>query len=231
MSTSAAPYCRTTLRDAIGDLQLGAAYTARLPDFAAYLKRYCEVDTDCYKKMTPLSQARIVAVPKEPGADWRDLPNREVELSDGTTAFRLIYTHECLAAVGTGNRQRGVCCCAENEKGQCDPLYRQENTLIPWSLVHTGHRSNQWSGVYGRLQWDGYLHGVVVNPEPLSKEGPVIHPEEDRVISVRECARIQGYPDDFVFVGPLMEQYKMIAVSVPPTLAMALGREIIKAQL
>ncbi|XP_077546580.1 DNA (cytosine-5)-methyltransferase 1-like [Haemaphysalis longicornis] len=229
--TSAAPYCRTTLRDAIGDLQLGAAYTARLPDFAAYLKRYCEVDTDCYKKMTPLSQARIVAVPKEPGADWRDLPNREVELSDGTTAFRLIYTHECLAAVGTGNRQRGVCCCAENEKGQCDPLYRQENTLIPWSLVHTGHRSNQWSGVYGRLQWDGYLHGVVVNPEPLSKEGPVIHPEEDRVISVRECARIQGYPDDFVFVGPLMEQYKMIAVSVPPTLAMALGREIIKAQL
>lgn len=105
-------------------------------------------------------------------------------------------------------------------------MHRQEDTLIPWSLVHTGHRSGQWSGVYGRLQWDGYLRGVVANPEPLNKQAPAIHPEENRGISVREWARVHGYPDDFVFVGRAHEKYKMIAESVPHLLALALGREI-----
>ncbi|XP_070396045.1 DNA (cytosine-5)-methyltransferase 1-like isoform X2 [Dermacentor albipictus] len=225
-ATSAAPYPRTTLRDAIGDLS-SRNRAGSVTDFCRFLKRSFEPsDTDLVKKMTPMTQARIALIPKAPGSDWRDLPNREVQLSDGTTAYRLIYTHKCWAS--PYGRLRGVCSCAEDDRAQCDPMYRQENTLIPWSLVHTGHRSGQWSGVYGRLQWDGYLHGVVANPEPLSKQGPVIHPEEDRVLSVRECARIQGYPDDFVFVGPTLEMYKMIARSVAPLLALALGTEIAK---
>ncbi|KAH7974530.1 hypothetical protein HPB49_016491 [Dermacentor silvarum] len=226
VATSTAPYPRTTLRDAIGDLcsRNGAG---PVTDFHNFLERSCEPsNTDCVKKMTPMAQARIALIPTARGSDWRDLPNREVQLSDGTTAYRLVYTHKCSAS--PYGRQRGVCSCAENDRAQCDPMYRQENTLIPWSLVHTGHRSGQWSGVYGRLQWDGYLHGVVANPEPLSKQGPVIHPEEDRVLSVRECARIQGYPDNFMFAGPTLERYKMIAESVAPRLALALGREIAK---
>ncbi|KAK8763695.1 hypothetical protein V5799_033698 [Amblyomma americanum] len=225
--TSAAPYQRTTLKDAIGDLSDPEAQCgAGLSDFSQCHHRNGPVDYDCHKKLSPLSQARIAAIPKVAGSDWRDLPNREVELTDGTTAYRLIYTHLCSASPYV--HRRGVCPCAENDKALCDPMCRQENTFIPWSLVHTGHRSGQWAGVYGRLQWDGYLHGVVANPEPLSKQGPVIHPDKDRVISVRECARIQGYPDDYKFVGPLPEQYKMIAVSVPPLLAQALGREMAK---
>lgn len=224
--TSAAPYPRTTLRDAIGDLAPGDG-AGPVTDFIRFLRRHCRPsDADCFKAMNPMAQARIALIPKIRGSDWRDLPNREVQLSDGTTAYRLVYTHKCHSS--PYRRQRGVCPCAGDSTAQCDPMYRQESTLIPWSLVHTGHRSGQWTGVYGRLQWDGYLHGVVANPEPLSKQGPVIHPEEDRVISVRECARIQGYPDDFVFVGPTLERYKMIAGSVAPLLALALGREIAK---
>lgn len=225
--SSAGPYQRITLRDAIGDLRdPEAKYGGCRSDFSDYYKRHYAANYDCYKKMTPLSQARIASIPKVAGSDWRDLPNREVELSDGTTAYRLIYTHRSSASPYMC--RRGVCACAENDKALCDPMYRQESTFIPWSLVHTGHRSDQWNGVYGRLQWEGYLHGVVVNPEPLNKQGPVIHPDKDRVITVRECARIQGYPDDFEFLGPLPDQYKMIAASVAPLLALALGKEIAK---
>ncbi|XP_037272953.2 DNA (cytosine-5)-methyltransferase PliMCI-like [Rhipicephalus microplus] len=225
-ATSAAPYPRTTLRDAIGDLARDGG-AGPVTDFMRFCgRRGAPRDADCFKRMNPMAQARIELVPRTRGSDWRDLPNVEVQLSDGTTAKRLVYTHKC--ASSPYRHQRGVCACAEDSTTPCDPRYRQENTLIPWSLVHTAHRSGQWSGVYGRLQWDGYLHSVVANPEPLSKQGPVIHPEEDRVISVRECARIQGYPDDFVFLGPTLERYKMIAMSVAPLLAIAIGRELAK---
>ncbi|CAN8001665.1 unnamed protein product, partial [Ixodes hexagonus] len=223
-STSAAPFRRMTLRDAIGDLQ-DPTSPAR-SDFQSYLRRRA-VGDPFFKNMTPLAQARLAAVPKIPGADWRDLPNIETQLSDGTTAYKLYYTH---GGIRHNGERRGVCACADSDDAAalCDPMFRQEDTLIPWSLVHTGDKRDHWSGVYGRLQWNGYLHGTVANPEPLSRRGPVIHPDQDRVVSVRECARVQGYPDDFVFEGTVLEQYKQIAAGVPPFVASAVGAEILK---
>lgn len=46
-----------------------------------------------------------------------------------------------------------------------------------------------------------------------------LHPEEDRGFTVREAARIQGFPDDFFFKGSLVEMYKMIGNAVPPPLS------------
>lgn len=225
ISTPAAPFRRMTLRDAIGDLQEGSTSSNR-SDLQSNPQRRSLGDP-VFKKMTPLAQARLAAIPKIPGADWRDLPNIETQLSDGTTAYKLYYTHQGIQHNG---KRRGVCACAgsDDSAAQCDPMFRQEDTLIPWSLVHTGHKRDHWSGVYGRLQWSGYLHGTVANPEPLSRRGPVIHPEQDRVVSVRECARVQGYPDDFLFVGTVLEQYKQIAAGVPPLVACAVGAEILK---
>lgn len=42
---------------------------------------------------------------------------------------------------------RGVCACAEG--GACQLGDKQENTLIPWCLPHTGNRHNNWAGLYG----------------------------------------------------------------------------------
>jgi hypothetical protein len=52
----------------------------------------------------------------------------------------------------------------------CDPLHRQFNTIIPWCLPHTGNRHNHWSGLYGRLEWDGFFSTTVTNPEPMGKQ-------------------------------------------------------------
>ena len=66
------------------------------------------------------------------------------------------------------NDLRGVCSCAEGKA--CDPADRQFNTLVPWCLPHTGNRHNNWAGLYGRLEWDGYFSTTITNPEPMGKQ-------------------------------------------------------------
>lgn len=46
-----------------------------------------------------------------------------------------------------------------------------------------------------------------------------VHPTEDRPLSIRECARLQTFPDDFVFVGTQSEKIQMIGNAVPIRLA------------
>lgn len=53
-----------------------------------------------------------------------------------------------------------------------------------------------------------------------------IHPYEDRLLTVREQARLMGYPDSHVFLGGKDEQYNMVGESVPPTLSKAIGEYI-----
>ena len=53
-----------------------------------------------------------------------------------------------------------------------------------------------------------------------------IHPIEDRTLSVREAARIQGFPDDFIFIGNMREQYIQVGNSVSPLVSEYFGRKI-----
>lgn len=57
----------------------------------------------------------------------------------------------------------------------------------------------------------------------------VLHPEQHRVVSVRECARSQGFPDRYQFCGTILDKHRQIGNAVPPPLGAALGREIAKA--
>uniref|UniRef100_A0A8C0IYS0 DNA (cytosine-5)-methyltransferase n=1 Tax=Chelonoidis abingdonii TaxID=106734 RepID=A0A8C0IYS0_CHEAB len=174
------------------------------------------------KDMSALVAARMRHVPLAPGSDWRDLPNIEVRLSDGTTTRKLRYTHhEKKNGRSSTGALRGVCSCAEGKP--CDPADRQFNTLIPWCLPHTGNRHNHWAGLYGRLEWDGFFSTTVTNPEPMGKQGRVLHPEQHRVVSVRECARSQGFPDTYRLFGNILDKHRQV---VPPPLAKSIGLEI-----
>jgi DNA (cytosine-5)-methyltransferase 1 len=53
-----------------------------------------------------------------------------------------------------------------------------------------------------------------------------LHPEIPRTLSVRECARLQTFPDDFVFLGPSARQFTQVGNAVPPLLAAQIGRSI-----
>ena len=68
---------------------------------------------------------------------------------------------------------------------------------------------------------------VVCRPEPHNR--PIIHPDENRILSIRENARIQGFPDWYRFCGPIYTRYRQVGNAVSPKLAVALGAEILRA--
>lgn len=82
------------------------------------------------------------------------------------------------------------------------------------------------TGFYRRLSWDSPAPTLVTSP--VYKGSVLAHPEEDRPLSVREYARIQGFPDLWAFVGRTSAKYRIIGEAVPVPLARALARQILK---
>jgi DNA (cytosine-5)-methyltransferase 1 len=63
---------------------------------------------------------------------------------------------------------------------------------------------------------------------PAQKQTERCHPTETRPLSVREYARIQTFPDEWEFTGPISSQYQQIGNAVPVNLAYHIARGIIK---
>ena len=82
---------------------------------------------------------------------------------------------------------------------------------------------NCHSGIYKRL--DPNSPSVVI---ANYRKNMLIHPFENRGLSVREAARIQSFPDSFIFKGNLSYQQQQIGNAVPPLLAKAIFEQIIK---
>lgn len=79
-------------------------------------------------------------------------------------------------------------------------------------------------GFYRRLAWD--KPSPTVTTSPHQKATDMCHPEELRPLSVRECARIQTFQDDWVFYGSCASKYRQIGNAVPVQLARAIGEHI-----
>lgn len=77
--------------------------------------------------------------------------------------------------------------------------------------------------IYLRLNYDE-PSGTVVNV----RKSMWIHPTLDRAISVREAARLQTFPDSFVFCGTKDKQYQQVGNAVPPIMAKAIAKKIAK---
>lgn len=81
------------------------------------------------------------------------------------------------------------------------------------------------TGMARRLSWDA--PSLTLTCSPAQKQTERCHPEEDRPLTIREYARIQTFPDDWGFSGPVSSQYKQIGNAVPVNLALAMGKSII----
>lgn len=55
--------------------------------------------------------------------------------------------------------------------------------------------------------------------DTITATSPEIHIDKERRLSARECAMIQTFPDDFIFVGSINSMYRQIGNAVPPKLA------------
>lgn len=83
------------------------------------------------------------------------------------------------------------------------------------------------SGSYGRLCWNEQAPTITTRFDTPAG-GRFIHPTENRTISPREAARIQSFPDDFVFYGNKTTICKTIGNAVPPKLSFFLAKLVRK---
>lgn len=96
---------------------------------------------------------------------------------------------------------------------------------IPDELMQNyANKNNCHSGIYRRLI--ASKPSVVISNY---RKNMLIHPYEDRGLSVREAARLQSFPDNYIFEGSIQKMQQQIGNAVPPLLAKAVFEQIIRA--
>jgi DNA (cytosine-5)-methyltransferase 1 len=95
------------------------------------------------------------------------------------------------------------------------------------SMGRAFHAKGGRSGYWRRLSFKHPSPTILTEPNNASTS--LCHPTEDRPLTVRECARIQTFPDDWVFEGRGADQYRLVGNAVPVHLAKLLARHVREA--
>jgi DNA (cytosine-5)-methyltransferase 1 len=102
-----------------------------------------------------------------------------------------------------------------------------------WKSIPEGIRPERFKRValkdhtttYRRLEWNMPARTITTYFNNISA-GAFTHPEQHRGLSIREGARLQGFPDRFVFTGTLARQYRQVGNAVPPYMITHLAKII-----
>lgn len=99
----------------------------------------------------------------------------------------------------------------------------QKRELLTPSMFRA--RPGSFPDVYGRLWWD--RPSITITRECAHVgNGRYVHPEQDRLLTVREMALLQGFPPDYVFEGPLTARYNQIGDAVPPMISAQIAAHV-----
>ncbi|KAB2047277.1 hypothetical protein E1A91_A13G033900v1 [Gossypium mustelinum] len=91
--------------------------------------------------------------------------------------------------------------------------------LVPdYAMSFVGGSSSK---PFARLWWDETVPTVVTRAEPHNQA--ILHPVQDRVLSIRENARLQRFPDYYKLFGPVKERYIQVGNAVAVPVSRALG--------
>lgn len=111
---------------------------------------------------------------------------------------------------------------------QKDYSNHSNNTLDKIRNILPGQNYNDFIGkdvrhsnYMRRLEYDKYSRTI-----PNARKSLILHPEFDRVITVREAARLFDLPDNFILHGTLDKKYEMVGNGVPVNVARAVARKI-----
>jgi len=157
-----------------------------------------------------------------------DLP----ALSNGANFYKLKYKTEAISAYARKlRRDRRYSLCNYVTKNSDLVVKRYEH--IPqggnWEhipkrlMLNYKDRSRCHDGIYFRLD-ENEPSSVIGN----YRKNMLVHPTEDRGLSVREAARLQSFPDWFVFCGGVGFQQQQVGNAVPPLLAKCIFKRLMK---
>ncbi|XP_030923969.1 putative DNA (cytosine-5)-methyltransferase CMT1 isoform X2 [Quercus lobata] len=136
---------------------------------------------------------RVCLIPKKKGANFRDLPG---------------------VLVGPDNK-------VEWDPSMERVMLPSGKPLVPEYAMSFVQRRGISTKPFGRLWWDEIVPTVVTRAEPHKKT--LLHPLQDRVLTIRENARLQGFPDCYQLSGPVKERYIQVGNAVAFPVALALG--------
>lgn len=107
--------------------------------------------------------------------------------------------------------------------GKISKLVNKEYLVFDGKYVDLKRRFN---GKYRRFSWDSPSYTVDTN---FGNPRYFLHPVENRGFSVREAARIQGFPDSFIFSGTVRDQFRIVGNAVPPPIAKKIADQMLLA--
>ncbi|KIM49346.1 hypothetical protein M413DRAFT_15448 [Hebeloma cylindrosporum] len=109
---------------------------------------------------------------------------------------------------------------------------------VPGILLPDYARRSKQNTFFGRMDGDGFFKCAVTTLSPLLKNQWPLHPSQKRIVTVREAARSQGFPDTHVFESInttpskiIEDQLRQIGNAVAVPFALALGKELGKAMI
>ena len=135
-------------------------------------------------------------------------------VNDGNTV-KFVYNHK-----NRYNNERDIKIYALLPQGE-NSLHGSIADIMPYKT-----RNHIFKDKYYKLKYDDVCKTITSHMK--FDCNMYIHPMQPRGLSAREAARIQTFPDDFIFTGPQNSWYLQIGNAVPVKLAKIIGGEIIK---
>lgn len=149
------------------------------------------------------------------GKDERNFPKRKKLTSyqeRARSGSDKLYNHWC-----SSNSEAVVETMKCIKKGSS--LKKSWKCLPESAKARYNNREAIHSNIYRRLSWKEPAPTIV-----HARRAMLLHPRINRIITVREAARLQSFPDSFRFHGGLHSQYQQVANAVSPTVAEALAK-------
>jgi DNA (cytosine-5)-methyltransferase 1 len=170
---------------------------------------------DKHKKKITVAEAIADLPDLQNGDNYNELPYKKIKQSNYASLMRQNSKKAVQNIVSRNN---------ENVIERYKHIGQGQNwRAIPDCLMQNyKDKNNCHSGIYKRLEADK-PSVVIAN----YRKNMLIHPFQDRGLSVREAARLQSFPDNYFFEGSLMHIQQQIGNAVPPLLAKAIFEQII----
>ncbi|WP_276675902.1 DNA cytosine methyltransferase [Selenomonas artemidis] len=183
------------------------ASEVRLPD-GAFENRQHRTVRDAIEDLSALMPySELKADAGIPLQEEENLSDLAASLRDTNVLYNHIVTNTTAAAM---ERFKAL--------GQGENFHNLDERLKSNTYTDASRTQNT---IYLRLNYDT-PSGTVVNV----RKSMWIHPTEDRAISIREAARLQTFPDSFVFCGTKDKQYQQVGNAVPPIMAKAVAEKL-----
>lgn len=178
------------------------------------------------------SKSKSIELPKPNGVKTtvRDAISDLAYLNSGEGEFVSRYLHEPLSDYQRMLRRNSTCLYNHQATSHSD-LALSKLMMIPpegdkSSLPLELHGKQKFTTTWSRLIWDEQSPTIDTRFDTPSN-GRNSHPVLHRAITPREAARIQSFPDDYIFYGKKCSVCKQIGNAVPPLLARAIGLKIL----